>query len=69
MNFKEWHNDFWGVLTSTHDQISAETAWNACKNEVFKILENNKHEICSHGFEAGMGYFHLDDVKEEIEKL
>lgn len=68
MNFQEW----WANRLKTHfagDEGNGLDAWNACKNEILNFLENNKHEICSHGYDAGMEYVYLDDVKEKIEKL
>lgn len=38
MNFSEWYNSFWGVLTSTHQEDASRIAWNSCKKEILKIL-------------------------------
>lgn len=70
MNFKEWykkHREYnYDTVYAPHE---SEIAWDACKNEILNILENNKREICSHGYDAGMEYVYLDDVKGMIEKL
>lgn len=46
----------------------AESAWNAARDTIIKILQDNKMKICSHGHDAGMEIIYWDDIKE-IENL
>ena len=76
MNFNEWfdiqnkcHKSLYGHSILDNDKWKMAESWEACKNEILKILENNKREICSHGYDAGIEYVYLNDIKEKIEEL
>lgn len=78
MNFEEWWNDGGGVTNNDpyifdnkgdSERDCARYAWQACKAEVLKILEENSSEMCSHGHDAGMKYVYLDFVEKEIKNL
>jgi len=70
MNFEEWLIKTNDPYDSKYRDIGlARDSWDACKKEMIKILNNNKKEICSHGYDSGMEYVYLDWVKEEIERL
>jgi hypothetical protein len=69
VNFEYWYNNLkWG-LGKEIGKPMAELAWDACKQEVLKILKDKKYKIVYSSY-SGDGFEHLDpSVVDEIEKL
>lgn len=68
MNFNKW----WENRLKTHfagDEGNGLDAWNACKNETLKILNNNIVPICDTQLQKDAEQFIDIEAIKEIEKL
>lgn len=70
MNFKEWYKQYSGFKSVNPDSVPADVidAWNACKQEVLKIIYSQKTSanVSSYGVNPD---YQIDKVIAEIEKL
>lgn len=68
--FEKWFSEKFGEWNLEEENgFYAEYGWNAARDKILQLLQENKHEVCSHGYDAGLEYVYLNDVKEIIEKL
>lgn len=69
MNFEEWFDFYYGKnpRISSDTVMDSQVAWEACKEEVLKILNNNKRD-CLTNSSDWLKYVRIS-VINEIEKL
>lgn len=69
MNFEEWFDFYYGKnpRISSDTVMDSQVAWEACKEEVLKILNNNKRD-CLTNSNDWLEYVRIS-VINEIEKL